>query len=181
MAKAQDMIDIWKTIVDVQMHFNEIEMKIRGLFLTIILALLGGYGYLIEHSNKIEIWGFLIYYYIFIPLIGGLGTYLFYFMDRHWYHRLLLGAVKQGIEIEKALAKEYPQIALGKSIAAESPVEISSGICRFFLSFFVKDPRLGKDHRLHSDAKIEVFYKPIIVLFIAIFVISIVGGGITSK
>jgi hypothetical protein len=29
-----------------------------------------------------------------VPLFGILGTFLFYFIDRFWYHRLLVGTVK---------------------------------------------------------------------------------------
>ena len=49
---------------------------------------------------------------IFVPLLGLVGTSLFYFMDKHWYHRLLIGAVKHGIAIEKKYATQLPELQL---------------------------------------------------------------------
>src|SRR4029077_11444309 len=98
--KLKNAIEIWKTVIDVQKHFNDIEMKIRGLFITIVLALAAAQGFVIEKGLSLEFGQVKILYASFIPLLGMLGTYLFYFMDKHWYHRLLVGSVKQGIFIE---------------------------------------------------------------------------------
>ena len=37
-------VDIWKYIVSVQMHFNDMEMRIRNLYFTILAAALGFLG-----------------------------------------------------------------------------------------------------------------------------------------
>lgn len=35
-------IDIWKTVVDVQKHFNDLEMKVRNFGILILSAFIGG-------------------------------------------------------------------------------------------------------------------------------------------
>jgi hypothetical protein len=47
-----------------------------------------------------------------VPLFGIFGAYLFYFIDRYWYHRLLVGSVKHAIEIEKKYKNEMPELSL---------------------------------------------------------------------
>lgn len=84
----KSIIDIWKTIVEVQQHFNDIGMKIRGLFITIVVAVAGAQGFLIEKRLSISLGPVVILFATFLPIIGIVATYLFYFIDRYWYHRL---------------------------------------------------------------------------------------------
>lgn len=37
-------IDIWKTVVDVQKHFNDLEMKVRNFGILILSAFIGAIG-----------------------------------------------------------------------------------------------------------------------------------------
>ena len=54
--RAKQVIDVWKTIVGVQMHFNEIGMRIRGLFVTILLALFASIGFLMDKELSLQLW-----------------------------------------------------------------------------------------------------------------------------
>ena len=36
--RRKEIIEIWKTVVEVQKHFNDIAMRIRSLFITMVLA-----------------------------------------------------------------------------------------------------------------------------------------------
>jgi hypothetical protein len=47
--------------------------------------------------------------------------------------------------------------------------------------FFVSDPRYWdkKDGTLHSDARIELFYKPVVAIFTILFLLAIAVGGLT--
>lgn len=153
-------LDAWKYVVSVQMHFNDMEMKVRNLFFTLLAAAIGLVGVL--QGRKIEL------YYpdakVSLPLVVMVAvipiSMLFYFMDRHWYHRLLQGAVKQGIEIEDANKDVLPEIQLGSKIREESPVHFSRRVWKFAF-FFIRDPRFRRDGRLHSDQKIELVYKSV--------------------
>lgn len=138
---AKNIIEIWKNIVGVQKHFNDIEIKLRSFALTLFTFLIAALGFSIKEDANIMIFN------QFIPLgtiigILGIGPIIgFYFMDRHWYHRLLHGAVRQGIAIEKSIRNIYPEINLSDTIKQTSPLKF---IFRRF--------------ELHSDHKLDIFY-----------------------
>src|SRR4051794_34609827 len=75
-------------------------MRIHSMFVTILLALFAAIGFLYEKNLHLEIWDLSLKFAILIHLFGIFGTYLFYFIDRYWYHRLLVGSVKHAIYIE---------------------------------------------------------------------------------
>ncbi|MDS0065324.1 hypothetical protein [Enterobacter cloacae] len=37
-------IDVWKTVIDVQKHFNDLEMKVRNFGILILSAFIGAIG-----------------------------------------------------------------------------------------------------------------------------------------
>ena len=79
----KDVIEIWKTIVDVQRHFNDICMRIRGMFVTILLAVFAAVGFMLNKELKLEVDRFDVQFAMLVPLYGVFITYLFYFIDRH--------------------------------------------------------------------------------------------------
>jgi len=84
----QILIEAWKQTIAVQMHFNDIAMKIRAFALTLIAAILTAQSF-----AAVRI--------IWLPIVAALGCWVaFYMMDRWWYHYLLLGAVLHGADLE---------------------------------------------------------------------------------
>jgi hypothetical protein len=83
----KNIIELWKAVVGVQQHFNEIEMKVRGLFITIVVAIATAQGFLIE-KKTVCFDGARYDSVRECHAVGILATYLFYFVGRHWYHRL---------------------------------------------------------------------------------------------
>ena len=47
----RDVIDVWKKIIDVQQHFNEIELKIRNLFITVMAAIISAVALVLERGQ----------------------------------------------------------------------------------------------------------------------------------
>jgi hypothetical protein len=182
--KRDSVVAIWKTVVDVQMHFNDIEMKIRGLFVTIVLALAAAEGFLIDKGLGFSIGQLKILYATFMPLFGIIGASLFYFIDRYWYHRLLIGAVKQGAFIEGRYLEDLPELSLTAKIGEESPVDVTKWtskpgrVARRIADFLVTDGKYHKNRMLHSDAKIELFYKTVGYLFLVLFIVTAVFIGV---
>jgi hypothetical protein len=174
----RSIIEIWKTIVEVQQHFNDIAMKIRGLFITIAVAVAAAQGFLFEKRLSVSIGTVTVLFATFLPLIGIVATYLFYFIDRYWYHKLLLGAVLQGGMIEEKYAQELPELGLGKQISDQSPVELKSWFGRRIADLVVSDDRYKRNKKLHSDAKIELFYKSIVLLFFLWFIATVLFAGV---
>lgn len=138
---AAGQIEIWKKIVDVQQHFNDLELRIRNFALIVSGAFLGLGGYAIKDGGTINAVGYdisvagLVVVSAIIPLLA------FYFMDRLWYHRLLDGSVQAGIEAESALKALGYEVNLGSQISAKSP---------FTLWVF--------KYRIHSRVKMDIFY-----------------------
>jgi len=172
------VVDVWKHTVSVQMHFNDMEMKVRNLYFTILAASIGLIGAV--QGKRIEIPDFDLKVSLSIVVIAAVVpiSALFYFIDRHWYHRLLKGAVNQCMEIEKKYEQELPEIQLGSKISAESRVHFPCWIYKVMF-LFVRDKRFRQDSWLHSDHKIEVLYKP--VMLAAVFIVVIYGGFVSIR
>lgn len=140
----------WEKAIEVQQHFNSIELQIRNYALTLFTAVLAGIGYLLKEKINIIIQGYLIPSSAIGSLVGVIIMCAFYFMDKYWYHKLLKGSVMHAVFIEKSLEEQYPAITLSSTIGKYSPIKI-----------------LGED--FHSDWKYYFFYYPLIAIFVILY------------
>ena len=116
-----------------------------------------------------------------MPLFGIFGTFLFYFIDRYWYHRLLVGSVNHAIKIENKYKYEMPELSLSDAIGLESPYE-PRGVARVLANVLVRHDKYRKTRQLHSDGKIELFYKTVmVVLFLTMALLAVLGGITIDK
>jgi hypothetical protein len=150
-------LEIWKKVVDVQMHFNDLELRIRNYAILSLGATMTVAGYSLKASNTVHFGCAEIPYASIVMLMGAVIWLCFWFMDRHWYHRLLMGSVLHGIKIENDFEALTPAIALSESIKEESPNK--------FLMFKVR-----------SHHRLNIFYWLIAILFVtvALALISVV-------
>ncbi len=87
MNENQVIFEAWKQAIAVQMHFNEMVMKLRAIALTLVAALITTEGLAKDAGGA--------------ALAAALVVWLaFYLMDRFWYHCLLIGAVLYGRALE---------------------------------------------------------------------------------
>ena len=113
----------WAKTIDVQQHFNDIAMRVRNLFVTLVAALFAIIGYGTRSSGgavQPPLSGVVLQ---FVPVIAAIGMFAcvaFWFLDRLWYHRLLIGAVIQGELLEGLLLEKVPGIGLTKAVSHES-------------------------------------------------------------
>lgn len=94
------VFEVWKKSIEVQQHFNDIEMKIRNYALSTFTFIVTALGYLIKEKSIIELENFVIFLPSVVGYVGSIIILAFFFMDKYWYHKLLVGAVKQASEIE---------------------------------------------------------------------------------
>ena len=94
-------VEIWKQTIEVQKHFNDIEMRVRNLCLTILGTLLGAAAVTSENGGQFNFVGQKYPISAYLLVIAFVIVVLFWFMDAQWYHQLLRGAVAQGSFIEK--------------------------------------------------------------------------------
>jgi hypothetical protein len=173
----ENVVEVWKKVVDVQQHFNDIELRIRNLFITVMAAIISAGAVVYERDIALNFEKLSISLSFPIILVGILAVHLFHFMDRHWYHRLLIGAVAQAGFIEKRYNSVFPELSLSAAIGKESPVEVKGRILKFIIGFLVSDDQFVSKGVLHSDAKIELFYRSVTVVLWGLFVGLLLIGG----
>lgn len=155
----ENRIGIWKQINETQRHFNDIEIKLRNLALTLFTFIIGAVGFAAKEKMDITFIG-----NIEVPLasiIGVLGIVPllgFLLMDRHWYHHFLVAAVEQGRAMEKKISENIPEVSLTEIIKKHSPTKF-----------------LGIE--FHSKQKITLFYATLIFVLL---ITSIFSFFITS-
>lgn len=113
-------IEIWKKSVDVQQHFNDLEMRTRNYGLTVLGVLIAAVGF--SYQNKLEttVIGYTFPAGLGFIVAAIIAWGMFFIMDRYWYHVLLKGAVAHGSKIEADLKNEVPDISLGQTISEVS-------------------------------------------------------------
>ena len=136
-------LDAWKKAVDVQQHFNDLELRVRNLAMTLLGAAVGALGVASitggsggsgqQQADTVAT--------LRVPLLVGVLAlvWAFYIMDRWWYHQLLKGAVAEGSRLEKNLTEQGIKVELGHAISKASPIKV--------LGYFMS-----------SDNKIDFFY-----------------------
>jgi FMN phosphatase YigB (HAD superfamily) len=155
------IIEVWKKTIDVQQHFNDLELRIRNYALTTFVAVVGAAGLVLNQHIEIVLAGY-VFPLSAILLIGGLlAWFAFYFMDRFWYHMLLYGAVEQGTYIEARARVILPELALTHTIGRASPLR--------FLGF-----------EIHSTRKIDFFYG-LVAASLVILILVLILSPITSR
>src|SRR5262245_38636337 len=94
-------VEAWKTTIQVQQHFNDIEMKIPCLAITVLTAVLAAAAVAIKNGTRLDLGWFCLPLGSALLFVGLVTWLLFYFVDKIWYHRLLLGAVNHGKALEE--------------------------------------------------------------------------------
>jgi hypothetical protein len=150
-------VEIWKKIVDVQQHFNDLELRIRNFALAVAGAFLGLGGYAIKDGGFTTIFGIKVAVAGVVVLSAVFPLAAFYFMDRLWYHRLLDGSVTAGIAAEAALKSAGYDVDLGSEIKKASP---------FTMWFFGR-------RQVRSKHKMDLFY---LVLLMSLLIVAVILG-----
>ena len=146
--KLNAVVETWKKTVEVQQHFNDIELKIRNFAITVLIAAMGAAGFALKEKLAVRVVGIEVPLATILLIAGAVGVVPLWFMDRHWYHRLLYGAVKHAISIEQRHSRDLPELRLSQTIKEESPI------------------RLWR-WELHSTRKLDLFYCIIAIILIA--------------
>ena len=116
------LLEVWKVTIDVQKHFNDLSMRVRNIAITVLGAFLAAAGYALKDGSTVTLLGERFSLTAWVLVAALLCWFAFYLMDLHWYHRLLRGAVKHGIQVERALQGRLPEVGLTQAIDAASPV-----------------------------------------------------------
>ena len=137
-----EIVDIWKKVIDVQQHFNDIALRIRNYALTLFTAIMGGIGFLEKDKVQLSIFNTPVSATFLLSLFGLFVMLAFWYMDRFWYHNLLVGAVKHGKFIEQKYESKLPELGLTESVGKESPHKLI----------------FSKNKKIHSNQKFNIFF-----------------------
>ncbi|BBC40855.1 hypothetical protein FA893_16925 [Photobacterium damselae subsp. piscicida] len=152
-------VDVWKKVVDVQQHFNDLEMKVRNFGLLIISAFISAIGVSLKSQYSAVVFDYNVPVAAFLSFGALVVWILVFFMDVYWYHPLLIGSVKKGAEIEEQLSEQLPNINLTLTIGKESSIDI------------------GPLKKVRSTRKAKIFYWGIAV----VLAVMSVGIGFMGK
>lgn len=155
MTEDEIQLTAWNKAIDVQMHFNEIELQIRNYALTLFTAVIAGIGYLLKEKIDIVIRGYILPSSAAAAFIGMVIMCAFYFMDKYWYHVLLKGSVMHAVAIEGMISE--PALKITSAIGKSSKVKL-----------------LGWS--LESNTKYYFFYYPLIFVFLFLYLALLKWG-----
>lgn len=98
------LLEEWKVVIQTQMHFNDMIIKMRTAGLSVLIAVFGGAAIAIgQYPDRfIEIARRDFHVSAPIILFGLLLWLAIFLIDYFYYHKCLLGAVERGYQIDDA-------------------------------------------------------------------------------
>lgn len=124
-SNADVLLKVWEKTVDVQMHFNDLCLKVRYFAISILGVLLGGAAISYRFGGDVFILNIQFHIAAVFVAISIVVWLAFYYMDRYWYHELLRGAVRHGKLVENSLRQQIPVISLAASIRQASHASLN--------------------------------------------------------
>jgi len=99
-----NIIKEWEVVIQTQMHFNELLMKLRTATLSIVLAIFGAAGYSILSKDVylLTLNNFSFHPSVIIISAGLVLLGSMFIMDYFYYYQLLKGAVNRGTKFDEA-------------------------------------------------------------------------------
>ena len=97
------ILEEWKTVIQTQMHFNDMLMKMRTTAVSVVLAVFGAAAYSLQYDKLYLTISSYSFHASVLIMVFGLGMLAGVFsLDYFYYYKMLLGAVKRGYEIDEA-------------------------------------------------------------------------------
>jgi hypothetical protein len=102
--KTNLILEEWKIVIQTQMHFNDMIMKLRTSGISIVLAFFGAASLSLQYPQL-----YLRFFHASVLIIAS-GLVLLasvFVLDYFYYYKMLLGAVERGYQIDD-MYKEKP-------------------------------------------------------------------------
>lgn len=97
------ILEEWKTVIQTQMHFNDMLMRMRTTGVSIALAVFGAAAYSLQYDKLYLRIGNISFHASVLIIAFGLGMLVGVFcLDYFYYYKMLLGAVQRADEIDQA-------------------------------------------------------------------------------
>jgi len=106
--KTKLVLEEWKTVIETQMHFNDMIMRLRTTGISIVLAFFGAASISLQYSQLYLKFTYFSFHAAVLIIASGLILLISIFvLDYCYYYKMLLGAVERGYQIDRAY-KEKP-------------------------------------------------------------------------
>lgn len=154
--KTKLILEEWKTVIETQMHFNDMLMRLRTTGISIVLAFFGAASISLQYSQLYLNFTYFSFHAAVLIIASGLVLLSSIFvLDYFYYYKMLLGAVERGYQIDKT----YNEKPLNELKMFGMSTEISKAI--------------GKPH----DSKYYVWaFYCFVLAFGIVFIIGILLG-----
>ena len=98
------ILEEWKHVTNVQMHFNEMIIRMRTLAVSVVITVFGAAGFAIAaHRDQfVRVFERDIHASAFVVTFGLVLWLTIFIIDYWYYYKLLLGSVRRGYEIDAA-------------------------------------------------------------------------------
>lgn len=170
-SRAKLLVEYWKQNTAVQQHFNDISMKVRNFAIVIYSGFLTAVALSLHKGVFVNIFGLDVSAAFMFAIAGAITTQLIHFMDTHWYHKMLKGAVGTSLVIEGEIKKalKVPQLSEEISRASQEVYLLKFLGITFPIS---PKPKL----KIFSEVKADSTYRHMVFYRWLIFVILIIGS-----
>jgi len=103
----------WRTVIDTQMHFNEMLMRTRTAGVSIVITVFGAAAVgLAQYPNRVIMMpGTTIHIAVVVIIFGLMLLTTLFVLDYFYFYRMLLAVVQHGEEIEAESQKAKSPIA----------------------------------------------------------------------
>ena len=156
----QLIVTAYTKVIDVQMHFNEMVMRVRNIAVTLILAVFGAAAYSIQQPYFIG----SIHIAALIIAFGLAAWASLWVMDLSHFHLLLRGAVKKSTDIENAY---------GNDEVLKNVLGMTKEISKSSRQWFGRQQILGQ--KVTAAGKLHFFYGVVMLIGIAYFLVVVIA------
>lgn len=133
------LIEEWKTVIQTQMHFNEMIMRMRSMSISIYLAIFGWAAYSLQYEIFLEICSLKFHASVLITLVGLAMFFSVFLVDFFYYDKMLRGAVNKSYEIDDAFKdkKIYGTQLFGLSTAIKNGIGKKDISMKYIKLFYI--------------------------------------------
>jgi uncharacterized integral membrane protein len=167
------LIEVWKQTVGVQQHFNDLCWRIRGLALTALTFALGAAAIAAKDPVEVDLFGWHLQLAAIVTFLGLVLWRAFYFVDRRWYHQLLIGSVTYGAALEARMIEAVPDLGWQRvdEDANDVGVPVGLGGAISVASQAVAVNLLVRRPTMKSTDRLRLFYEVISGLLVLVVVV----------
>lgn len=126
----------WRTLIDTQMHFNDMLLRTRSVGISIVIAVFGAAAVSTAQypDRLINLPGFTVHVAAIVILFGLMLLVSVFVLDYFYYYRMLLAVVRRAeeMEAESRLPGEPIEFSLSSCVSREVSRARASGVLIVF-------------------------------------------------